>query len=197
MSNIIIGVDVDDVCADLLTPWMRRLQARTGVAVSAESLTSWDIGSHLPEDKQWAVRATLDEVNYLEEVKPIYGALQAVRDLRKIGRVVFITSCPRMVSALNKYHWLIMHGFLTSSIDGTASQSDFFPARDKSLVHCDVLFDDGTHNLKAMQDQIRFACLPVLVKRAHNRSDWGQFPEEVNGLHEAPALVKGYFELGN
>lgn len=185
MKELVIGLDVDDVVADLLTPWMSiytQLAKRTlsPDPLSPEMLESWDIEGRAKHPD--LVRQALKEVDYQHMVRPIGGSLAAVGELRKLGRVIFVTACPQLYSAQPKYRWLLQHGFLPS--DGSG-QVDYFPVRDKKMVRMDYLFDDGDHNIKSCSEA---GIKAVVVRRPHNRNfEW---TNNVPGIYAAPQWVR-------
>lgn len=189
MSDLIFGVDVDDVCADLLTAWLHKYRLLSGDSLYPQYLTSWNIDAQVKDP--YLLREALKDVNYTESVSPIIGARDGVEALRTLGRVVFITSAPGMYGARSKFEWLQRHRFLPA--DDSLAAPDFFACYDKSLVYCDALFDDGAHNLDAVQ-MGRFRTVPVLISRPHNQGVGDRF-WRLDGLHQAAEFVKGYFHL--
>lgn len=189
MPEPVIGVDVDDVVADLLTPWFE-LYNLANVArgwepdtTTPDQLTGWHFSTQVKYPETFM--AMLREVKY-ETVRPIPGALAAVEGLRKLGRVIFVTSCPGLYSAKPKFDWLYVHGFL-----GPNGQEDYFPVKDKKMVRMDYLFDDGDHNIKACAE---VGITSVLVRRPHNRNfEW---VHNVPGLYAAPNYLREHFNLG-
>lgn len=178
----VIGLDVDDVLGDLLTPWLDLYRARSGDTLTPDDLVGWDMDVQAKDPA--AMRSSLADVDYQSMVKPMPGALAAVEELRKLGRVVFVTACPQLYSAQPKYRWLQQHGFLPG--DGSG-QVDYFPARDKSMIRMDYLFDDGMHNIKACAD---VGITSVLVRRPHNRN--AEWVNNVPGIYAAPLWVKDH-----
>jgi 5'(3')-deoxyribonucleotidase len=182
----VIGLDVDDVVADLLTPWFghyARIIVERGLErdeKTPDDLTGWHFGGQVKYPELFM--DCLKEVDYQKEVRPIAGALAAVEELRKLGRVIFVTSCPELYSAQPKYRWLQQHGFLPA--DGSG-QVDYFPVRDKKMVRMDYLFDDAEHNIKSCADA---GITTILVRRPHNRNfEWDH---NVPGLYAAPGYLK-------
>lgn len=156
MRGITIGLDVDEVVADLHKPWLRWGNTRFGT--NHREFTHWDA----PQD--WWGEGATDFIRpgiYLsDDVLPIVGAQLAVDLLREIGYTVcFVTSCRGDDTLLRaKAAWLYRHGLLrgmelVESLD------------DKSLAPVDVLVDDGYHNVKNFHQRA------VLVTAPHNRDE--------------------------
>jgi 5'-nucleotidase len=177
---MIIAVDIDDVCADLLTEWLRRYRKLSGHELHPRDVTSWNVTAQmLPEHREAGYKVLFDDDLY-DGVWPHLGSKGAVQDLRELGRVIFVTSCPNMKAAHHKFEWLERNGF-------EPTMDNFFVAKDKSIIRADVLFDDGVHNCEA------FGGPAYLVSRPHNKNVvWSG--KRVNGLHEAPGIVSSLLE---
>lgn len=142
MKQPIILCDVDEVCADLLTEWVRRYNIDYEDTLSVEDIDQWDVAQCVKPECGKKMFDILRDPDLYDYVKPIPGALEGVRTLRKSGcRVVFVTSC--VVDTTDaKIWWLIRNGFLPNQ----KVPRDFIAAKDKSLVRGDLLIDDGPHN---------------------------------------------------
>ncbi len=154
MRDFIIGVDVDDVVADLLGPWLARYNARFNDSVKLEDVIEWDVTKFVKPECGQKIFELIDPSVY-EEVSPLPGALETVTELRKLGRVVFITAG----NADAKQRWLVKHGFLNGD---RASLHDYVSCTDKALINADVLIDDHVKNIEA------FPGHALLVTRFHN-----------------------------
>ena len=179
---MIIAVDVDDVCADLLGEWLNRINRDYQYLQpkrTREDVTQWDMSGLVPDGEN--VYQYLQEPDLYDHVRPIPGALQAVLALRAAGhRVIFVTSCVKGQYDA-KERWLVEHGFL----DDAYSQPDFYPAKDKSLIHADVLIDDGAHNLATFKGH------KILIDQPHNRGVCGYL--WAASLVDAAALIDEAF----
>lgn len=182
MKQTVIGVDVDDVCADLLTAWLARYNRTWNDSLTVDQVTEWNITKFV---KCGARIFDLLDPSVYEEVKPLPGALETVNRLRAIGRVVFITTG----NGDAKLAWLLRHGFLPQS-SSPFVHPDFFVAYDKTLVRADFLFDDHVKNVES------FPGFGYLVPQAHNASTPCGKPR-LRAFSAAPEIVENVLqELG-
>ena len=173
-----IAVDVDDVCADLLTEWLRIYRKMSGHELYPEQIFAWELEKFVLPGFEKLVYSILQYPTLYDGVIPIPGALEAVLLFRARGhRVVFATSCPPG-TAEHKYDWLVRHGFLEAG-----NRKDFVPITDKSLVRADFLFDDHIKNIET------FPGKGVLINRVHNSRLRFSGPS-IAGLHYAPHYIK-------
>lgn len=162
MEEKIILCDVDDVLAGLLAEWIRRYNAMSGDNLDAEEVKGWNVAEFALPGWEERLYRILDEPDLYDSIAPIEGALDGVRQLRELGRVVFLTSCTAG-AATHKLNWLSRHGFVPAA--GSHRLRDVVIAHDKGLVYGDVLVDDGLHNVAA------FSGPSVLVDKPHNRAE--------------------------
>lgn len=173
---MIVGIDVDDVCADLLGEWLRRYNAGTGDNLLPDDLDQWEISKTVAERAAvkrvneirnrigagpYNIFEILQESDLYDHILPIPGARGAVKEMRDRGhRVVFITSC--VVGSMDqKVRWLQRYGFLDA---GHRSPADLVIAADKSLINADVLIDDHVKNVES------FPRKAILIDRPHNHT---------------------------
>ena len=184
-SNLVIGVDVDEVCADLLSEWLRRYNLKYRDTLRPEDITDWNIGAQVKPECGDKIYAILDEPDLYQNIVPMRGALEAVELLRELGRVVFVTA--GATNATEKFKWMKRWGFLPKQGHDT---KDFICARDKALVRATFLFDDAVHNVDA------FPGKAWLVSHHHNRNTKclaDRLPDGT-GLKYAPEVLRDYLE---
>jgi 5'(3')-deoxyribonucleotidase len=156
---MIIGMDVDDVVADLISEWLNRYRNRTGDPLWPEHIRDWHIAGYakkMPQDEFFNI---LHEPDLYGSVRPHGGALNMVNTLKDAGhRIVFITACVGSTSGA-KRDWLLHHGFLHTR----DKYRNFIAAHDKSLISgVDILIDDRVENVEL------FPKKALLVRRPHN-----------------------------
>jgi 5'(3')-deoxyribonucleotidase len=139
MSNIIIGVDVDDVLLKLVKKWLQVHNIKNNDDISEKDITSWDIASHTNLKNKPQDFYDLLTPDVYDDIEIVDNALRGVNFLRQFSRVIFITSNFGNIGAA-KFEALNRNGF-------DVSKKDFFEAYDKSLIKCDVLFDDNYENV--------------------------------------------------
>ncbi len=182
MTTPIIAVDVDDVCADLLSEWCRRYRLESGDTLGPQDIHAWEINQYVKPGWKTRIFDLLKDPQFYAFVAPIEGARNAVDKLRNLGRVIFVTSCvPGTMD--QKYSWLHHHGFLKSP-------EEFVVCKDKYLVKADVLIDDHVVNVE------KFPGMAYLITQPHNRKL--KTTRQRTTVTEVPALVaKHLFETSS
>ena len=156
MNKLRLGIDVDEVLGDLHTPWVE--WGNKKFETNYSEFNHWDAPT------EWWGRSALGflrpEIYIKDIVKPIYGAVDTIRQLRSWDNPIkFVTSCNRQADIETaKLDWLRRHGFLMHD-------DEFMPRVNKSNVDVDILVDDGYHNVSTFKNQA------VLVSAAHNAND--------------------------
>lgn len=160
-----IGIDVDDVVADLLTAWLEKISAAVGKvpAWTPDDITQWEFWNDLGLDSEVIWNALTPDI--YERVRPHDGAAWAMEELRKAGhRVVFVTSSRSKAAFQAKVEWLLTHDVmkLSDEVHAVAGWAEYNTKADPRLK-LDVLLDDHLGNLDG------FPGYPVLMTRTHNR----------------------------
>lgn len=160
---MVIAVDVDDVCADLITHWLNLYNKDYDDEMTPADMDRWEINECVNPQCGLKIFDYLHLPDLYEGVEPIPGALEGVRALRQAGhRCVFVTSTNLHQSG-KKLKWLERHGFLELK-HGTISP-DYVEMNDKSLIRAHAMIDDHAKNLLGFQGGIK-----LLMSRPHNRN---------------------------
>lgn len=174
MKPLIIGLDIDDVCANLFKEWIRRYNERYGDRVTETDIRSWTISNYCQKCSKDELFAILGEPDVYEHVDPVSGALELVNWLRAQKnpdgsvkyRVIFVSACVSLESAGQKFEWLLARGFFGDVQDTWDNRrklmKDYFPVCDKSLVNLHVLVDDNLDNIRTASG------FGMLFNRPHN-----------------------------
>lgn len=142
---MIIAVDVDEVVADLTTPWLAQYNASYGDSLTPSHIKSWDIHKFCKPECGKKIYDYLNADIY-DYVNPIWGALSGIESLRSRNhRVIFVTSAHSKIAGV-KFEWLLKHKFLCDRSDFGVN---YIECRDKYLINAAVLIDDGFHNVRA------------------------------------------------
>lgn len=179
---MIVAFDVDDVVANTNAVVLANYNHAAGTSHSMDEIVSWE--TDFREDGCGVTLKNFynDSELYLH-VRPVEGALDAVRDVRRLGhRVIFATACMPMTRG-RKQDWLHEHGFLGEDIRKDWWM-DYMEVADKSLVRAGVLIDDGYHNI------LGFDGLGILWDKPWNRSahpnhracNWDNVMRYIRGL---------------
>lgn len=138
-NDPIIAIDVDDVALNLVEAWLKLYNFLYNDNLNPQDIKSFDIASYTkckkPED---FFKLYGDEL--YDVVNPMEGALEGINKIRKFSRVIFVTSNTNG-GGEGKFNCLNRHGF-------EVKKEDFIQAVDKSLIRCNLLFDDYEKNVK-------------------------------------------------
>jgi 5'(3')-deoxyribonucleotidase len=195
-KRLVVGVDLDDVVADLKTHWLNLHFERTGQRIHAHELNDWNMGTVAGAHHD-ALLALLNEPGFFAALEPLPGALEALAWLAERGHAVSIVSAlpPDAATAdTDKLHWLRRH------CGDWFHDGDFVPcpAERKANLSLDVLIDDRADTVTAFHDRWGGAgCFGVQVLRPWN-IDWVTSPYRVESLRLAdlrPAILAA--ELGD
>lgn len=139
----IIVSDVDDVCADLVTEWLKRYNKDWNDNVKKSDLTDWDISLFIKDkNNKKYLYEYIEDPSLYDKIKPIKNSLWGINTLRNFGyRIIFVTSSTSG-SAGRKFHWLQDYGFIEN-------KKDYIEAYDKSLIFGDYMIDDKLDNVQS------------------------------------------------
>jgi len=157
---MIILFDMDDVLEDLLGCWVadinNRYAARLPRPLSPEEITDWDIRSFYPCLSKQEVFAPLFDANMWEKLQPMQNAQEIVQKLKNDGHTIRIVTASHYGTLVPKMkRFFELYPYLT--------WDDVIVASDKSLIHGDLMVDDGFHNLEVTPCKKK-----LLFSRPHN-----------------------------
>ncbi len=90
-THPLIGLDVDGVIADLVQSLLDQIHEQTGQRFHPHQVRSFNLQDTLGD--LWQVGQTiLSEPGFASRIPPYPDALQGLDQLRKLGRVVFVTT---------------------------------------------------------------------------------------------------------
>lgn len=146
MKLPIVGIDVDDVCLDLMSAWLSVYNALWGDNLTEDKITDWDISKFV---KPECGKRIYDLCNYPplydKYVMPVKNALETIRELEQKFTIIFVTSSAMLRVVEAKYNRLVKLGFPVST-------KNYFVAGDKGLIKADVLIDDCIGNLDSFDN---------------------------------------------
>lgn len=154
MKNIVIGVDVDGVVANLHTEWFRKYNEDFNDNLTIDKITNWDTHKFVKPECGLNIYEYLLLPDLYDNVEPIDGAKFYTDKLKNDDdvRLVYITTTPIETPGV-KFKWLVKHGFLKED-----EKDNYIEATDKSVIACNILVDDKYENvLNAFEDGILFA----------------------------------------
>lgn len=138
MSDLTVLVDLDSICADLLTPWIEAYNTEFGGNMTIADVTTFRITDLFRKDVQKQAYEIIERVGFFRDLPPIAGAINTVAAMKALGHKVLFCSSPATPwCAQEKYAWIDEHygpyGF---------SDRDVILASQKWYVQGDILIDD-------------------------------------------------------
>ena len=171
MHKFKIGVDLDGVMCDMLTPLLVLYNQTYGTSLTVEDIVTWE----LPEGSFELFSQTKD---FFRGLDPIQGAIEGVNELA-ISHDLFFVSCAANVPqvAHDKMTWWIEHNLTHIPLIITGK---------KYLLDLDILIDDAPHHVEEFVTSSD-SKLSILVNAHYNQEvqtgeehrifralDWGE-----------------------
>jgi 5'(3')-deoxyribonucleotidase len=152
---------MDDVLTQTNQAWVDRYNTDWDDDHTLEDIKGWNFHIWVKPDCSYKVYDYLKEQGFYRSFKPVVGAIEGVRRLMDMGHDVVIATAAPLNAPLcieEKKEWLreYMPWF---------NLANLFPIHRKELIRGDVLFDDGTHNLRD------FKGISVCMDRPWNRGE--------------------------
>lgn len=144
MSKIIC-VDVDDVCAELVSHWLSLYNEEYDDNLSPEDILDWQVSSFVKPECGKDIFKYIRNENIYDGISPVRGALKYTKLLDKKGyRLIYVTFRGGFSLSGRKYEWLNRNGF-------KVDEKDYIETNDKSLIHADYMIDDNWENVTAFR----------------------------------------------
>ncbi len=159
MKKLTILTDLDDALWDLCGLWINELNIRYGTSVHPRDVTDWEIARFFPQLTSDQLFAPLHDDEIWRRIIPIAGAQQHIKALIDAGHTVRVVTATHPATVAPK-----IKRFL--ELFPMFRWEDVVIASDKSLIHGDILVDDGTHNLEAAANSVKHL---FLFHRPHNQ----------------------------
>ena len=139
---MIIGIDFDSTLNELLDVWVMWLNRAYGFSVKPEDITDWELGKAYPWLTKEELYMPLNTPEFWDEVQIKQDAAEILERLMAEGHEVYIiTSSYYKVLPFKLKRCLFKHfPFI--------NHKQVIITYNKALIMCDVLIDDGLHNLK-------------------------------------------------
>lgn len=140
-SEFIIGCDMDDTLTHLVTPWIQYLNNRYGTHVDPYKELHWDMKVQYPDLTYEQIFEPLFEKEFWKHVTPMTGAVGVVKKLIDEGFQFYVVTSTHYRSLADKLPDVLFKYF--PFID----RHNVITTYNKQLIRCNVLIDDGTHNI--------------------------------------------------
>jgi 5'-nucleotidase len=155
---MIIGVDLDDTCADLHAHWLGAYNEEHGEKygrLTNMDMTDWGCIGRTPIGH--AMYDYLDRPDFFRNLPPYPGMAAALGGLVKRGhRVVVTTACLKTQYAPQKAAWVKEH---MPFVD----RKDVFFGASKELLRFDAFVDDAPHNIEAYRKAWPYAFIGTIA----------------------------------
>jgi 5'(3')-deoxyribonucleotidase len=170
---MIIALDVDDVCLDLMENWLISYNTDFSDNLQEKEITDWDITKFVKPEAKASIYEYINKPDVFLSAKPVLGALENVNALKSWGhRIIYVTAnnpngC--------KQEWLKKWRFLQKD-------SDFIQAYDKSLIYADILLDDKYENARDFKGAGFLLTKPWNKKYNHpyRANSWDDFIRKIS-----------------
>lgn len=156
---MVILVDMDDICVNLLHEWLVKLNNIPGVVPKTENdIVNWDMKLAYPMLTTNQIYSPLYDADMWDRVQPVEGAYIYLKKFINDGDKVYIATASYPDSYFIKTSKCLFKHF------------DFLTPRnvicihDKHLLNGDILFDDYHENLR------NFKGIKVLRNKPYNRN---------------------------
>lgn len=155
----IIGVDQDDVLAELLPKWIKRYNELYGDKLSVEDITDWNIHQFVKPSCGVKVYDILHFHKFYRDLDVVPNAQEVLKELSEDYDIFVVTDAmASRMSFKSKFDWL-QENF--PFID----KRNYVFTGNKSIFAGDYLIDDGVHNLE------KFRGKGLLFSRPHNANN--------------------------
>lgn len=113
-----IGIDIDGVTADFVTPFLPVLREALGREVRYEEITTYRFQDAFgySDEVEAQVQAEIDRRDLLRRLPVVPGALEAIRRFVREHEVHFVTARPEARWGEATRDWLDSRGFLYASL---------------------------------------------------------------------------------
>ena len=136
-----ICFDMDDTIEDLMHPWIATLNRKYGLNVQYEDVTSWEMKYAFPTLTEHQIFEPLWCPEFWDEVKPKHNSPYWIKKIIDDGHKVYICTNTHYKIAAYKMDKALFKYF------PYLGNSNLIMMRDKQMIQCDYLVDDGIHNI--------------------------------------------------
>ena len=176
-----IAIDADDTIENLLVAWISELNKRHNLNASIDDVKGWEMGELYPTLTSEQIFSPLFDEEFWYSVTPKADAIKYVEQLIKDGHDVYIVTSSHYGTIKAKFEAIIARYF--PSIDW----KHFITTNNKKLVKCDIMIDDGPHNLEDND------CIRILFDAPHNK----KYPAEENQMKRVHNWEEAYNLIKN
>jgi len=173
---MIYYVDVDQVCADLMTPLVQMYNKDYNDHLTVDDFTVWDMSKSVKPECGTNVYKYFRNPDIYDKISPIPYSLKGVNFLRSKGTVCFVTATDICLAG-RKFKWLDDNGF-------KPDPKEYIEMYHKTRLRGDVIIDDKFKTVEGFQG------LGILFRQPHNKSEIWE--DSIDGWQD---ILEGRFEL--
>ena len=181
-----ICVDMDDTIENLLDTWVAWLNDKYNLDVTVDDCKSWQLSHVYPSLTDEQIFEPLSIESFWSQVKPKSDAQYYINKLIEDGQEIYICTASHYDTVAYKMRAIIEKHF--PAIDW----KHIIVAHNKSMIKCDVIVDDGPHNLllsdghKILYDAVHnksFNAEAHKIKRCNNWEQIFQYMEHLDWFY--------------
>ena len=140
-KDIVIACDMDDTIEYLVPAWIKWLNMQYNLNVKYIDVTDWDISKVFPTLTSHQIFEPLDNPEFWDTVKPMKDAQYYIPKLIEEGFQFYIVTSSHPRNYKYKYEKCLRKYF------PYLSWKNIIVTKNKQLINCDILIDDGEHNI--------------------------------------------------
>jgi len=182
MKKFKILVDMDDTLVNTVSRWVNWLNVVHGLHVDYDELKVWDMQVAYPSLTLKQIRAPLMNEHFWRLVRPLPGAVDALKRLIDDGHDVYICSASHPYTITPKIKECLLKHF--DYLDTTK----FIFTYEKQKIDADFCIDDGIHNL--VNAPYRGILITTPYNRSLKESDYAEDMIRVNTFEEACNFIR-------
>lgn len=179
IRKFIVCSDFDDTMVDLLGAWVAYLNNKFNLDINIEEVTSWNMNLVYPTLTDDELYSALNDPEFWLTVKPKDNAVKYIKWLVEDKNTDFYV-CTSTHHDIAPYKFKNCLYRLFPFID----RHKIIITYNKQLINCDVLVDDGSHNIVGNYHG-------VLMDMPHNRTVYAENVTRVHNWSEA------YYDIMN
>lgn len=153
---MIIACDIDCVLNDLMDKVLLIYNARSGKNIKMSDITTYDFFDCLSYEDASKMEDLFKDKELWDSIEPFPDSQWGIQTLKSLGHKIIFATATHECNFEWKCKWMIDKFNLTNA-------NDIVRIMDKSFLRCDVMIDDGLHNL--IHNQCERVCLDYPYNR--------------------------------
>ena len=143
-----ILVDMDNIIADILTPWLKSYNWKFNDHLTVSDIKEWEMVRVVKPECGDKIFSFIHEPDFYLNLDPLPGAIEGVKALTDAGEeVVVCTSSPSGCAMWEKERWLRKHfPFLNT-------HKQYGCWTHKSWIRCTAIIDDCPATIRAFAEE--------------------------------------------